>query len=93
MKNCLTSNYKKMFQIIFFLNLRWLGTFNITTASHARQCTVANDWSDNHLIVEDAPFQCEVVGATGQYKIGAVPWAYISNLPDNIMQRLNTLEK
>ena len=39
---------------------RWLRTFNVTTASHARQQKVADEWSGDGLIVEVAPFQSDI---------------------------------
>ena len=51
---------------------RWLRTFNVTTASHARQRKIADEWSGNfNLIVKDAPFQSDVCDDTGHYEISS----------------------
>ena len=45
--------------------LRWLQIFNVITASHARQRKVADEWSGDDLIVENAPVQSDVCDHTG----------------------------
>ena len=39
---------------------RWLQTFNVTTASNARQRNVGDEWFGDDLIIEVAPFQSDV---------------------------------
>ena len=72
---------------------RWLRTFNVTTASHARQRKVADEWSGDDLIIEVAPFQSDVCDDTGHYEICSAPWGYIDDLPLHIMNRLDDLER
>ena len=72
---------------------RWLRTFNVTTASHARQRKVADEWSGDDLIIEVAPFQSDVCDDTGHYEICSASWGYIDNLPLHIMNRLDELER
>ena len=53
--------------------VRWLRTFNITTASHARQRKIADEWSENfNWLVEDAPFQSNLCYDTGHYEISSI---------------------
>ena len=73
--------------------LRWLRTLNVTTASHGRQQKVADEWSGDALIVENAPFQSDVCDDTGYYEISLAPWDYIDDLPSHIMNRLDGLER
>ena len=72
---------------------RWLQTFNVTTASNARQWKVADEWSGDDLIIEVAPFQSDVCDDTGHYEICSAPWGYIDDLPLHIMNRLDDLER
>ena len=64
--------------------LRWLRTFNVTTASYARQRKVADEWSGDDLIVENAPFQSDACDDTGHYEINLAPLDYIDDLPSHI---------
>ena len=73
--------------------LRWLQIFNVITASHARQRKVADEWSGDDLIVENAPVQPDVCDHTGHYEISSAPWSYIDDLPSHIMNRLDDLER
>ena len=73
--------------------LRWLQTFNVTTASHARQRKVADEWSGDDLIIENAPFQSDVCDDTGHYEFSSAPWGYIDDLPSHIMNHLDDLER
>ena len=72
---------------------RWLGTFNVTPASHVRQRLVAKEWSGDDLVVELAPFQSEIPDKTGHYEIRSAPWGYSDDLSKNIMHRLDNLER
>ena len=51
----------------------WLRTFNVTTASHARQQNITDEWSGDDLIVEVAPFQSYVYDGTDHYEICSAP--------------------
>ena len=73
--------------------LRWLQIFNVITASHARQWKVADEWSGNDLIVENAPVQSDVCDHIDHYEISSTPWGYIDDLPSHIMKRLDDLER
>ena len=73
--------------------LRWLQTFNVTTASHARQRKVADEWSGDDLIIENVPFQSDVCDDTGHYEFSSAPWGYIDDLPSHIMNHLDDLER
>ena len=43
-------------QYNLYHSFRWLKTFNIGTASQAKQRKASQSWSGEELVVEDAPF-------------------------------------
>ena len=72
---------------------RWLRTFNVKTASHARQRIVSKKWSVDDLVVENAPFQFELKDRKGEREIRSAPWGYINDLPQNIIAQLENLQR
>ncbi|XP_047136184.1 uncharacterized protein LOC124813329 isoform X3 [Hydra vulgaris] len=70
---------------------RWLKKYDITTASNASQRVVAENWSGNDIIVENAPFTFKKE-QKGKIEINEVPWGYIADLPKHIFTHLEQLE-
>ncbi|XP_057308721.1 uncharacterized protein LOC130647029 [Hydractinia symbiolongicarpus] len=70
---------------------RWLKTFDIQPASHNKQRQVAKAWCGEDVIVEDAPFTFPVKDMKGGFTIQTAPWAYINELPQHIVNHLDSL--
>ncbi|XP_047130981.1 uncharacterized protein LOC124810322 [Hydra vulgaris] len=72
---------------------RCLNSKNITTASNNKQRVVAIEWSGNDIVFLNGPFTFQNENNHDVFEIKLAPWAYIKNLPNNIENLLNLLEK
>jgi len=72
---------------------RWLKTFNVGTASQAKQRKLATEWSGDDLVVEDAPFTFPVKDKKGIYQVKTAAWGYIKDLPNHILGHLICLKE
>ncbi|XP_065639595.1 uncharacterized protein LOC124816065 [Hydra vulgaris] len=72
---------------------RWLNSRNVQTASNSKQRVVAKTWARDDLIVLDENFTFQNENIKCSLEIKHAPWAYIDNLPKNIENMLNILER
>ncbi|XP_065667254.1 uncharacterized protein LOC136087752 isoform X3 [Hydra vulgaris] len=70
---------------------RWLKTFGINTASNDSQRMVAESWSGNDIVVENAPFTFQKE-KKGKFEIKEALWGYITDLRNHILRYLENLE-
>ena len=75
------------------LFVRWLSTFNIKTASNAKQRSTADTWSYCSFTVENAPFQFKIADKKSHYEIRSATWGYINNLPEFVLDLLDNLDR
>ena len=76
----------------YFLYLRWLKTFfNIKVDAIGKQRKVADTWSGDDIVVEEAPFKFPIKEKKGCYTIKSAPWGYVSSLTNHITDVLDSL--
>ena len=61
-------------------------------ASYASQRVVAENWSGDDIVVENAPFTF-YKEENGKFEINLAPWGYIKDLSTHILRHLDQLER
>jgi len=72
---------------------RWMKSWNISLASHAKQRNVAKRWHGEDYVVEDTPFFFPIKDTKGKYEIGSAARGYIKDLPSHVVNFLDSLDK
>ena len=72
---------------------RWLNTFKeIKVAGHGKQLKVADAWSGDDIVVENAPFKF-AGEKKGDFSIKTAPWGYLDDIQSHVIGLLECLQK
>ena len=70
---------------------RWLNTFKeIKVAGHGKQRKVADAWSGDDIIVENALFKFP---GEKNFSIKTAPWGYLNDIQSHVIDLLECLQK
>ena len=65
---------------------------DIIMESETKQRKIAKTWA-GEVVVKSAPFQFPLPDTKGKYEVRDAPWGYLEDLPEHVINYLDSLDE